>query len=274
MYGAILGDIIGSQVEFSRPKGFNHESAELFTNSCMFTDDTVLTVATKYAVLHEISFERAYAMFGRRYKKAGYGNMFLNWLDNSIKKPYGSFGNGAAMRVSFIGEYFQSLKEVEEIAKESAVCTHDHEEGYKAAVCAAGAVYMAKNGASKKEIKEYFSKKFKYKSDIPLSFIRPFSKFDSTAMGTMPIVIRCFLESESYESAIRNVLSLNCDADTIACITGSIAENFYKGTGIKDEEEILKRYLIRPSKLGKMDDFLFINAVSHPENYPEIKIVK
>ena len=274
MYGAILGDIIGSQVEFSRPKDFDHEKAELFTNKCMYTDDTVLTVVTKYAVLHGISFERAYAMFGRRYKKAGYGNMFLNWLDSGIRKPYGSYGNGAAMRVSFIGEHFKSLKEVEEIAKESAVCTHDHPEGHKAAVAAAGAVHMAKSGASKKEIKEYFSKNHKYQTDVPLVIYRPFSKFDSSAMATMPIVIRCFLEGDSYESTVRNVLSLNCDADTVACIAGAIAENFYGTTGIKNEEDILKRYLIRPNKLGKMDDFLYQNAVSHPENYPESKIVK
>ncbi len=274
MYGAILGDIIGSQVEFTRPKGFDSKKAELFTNKCMFTDDTVLSVATKYAVVHGISFERAYAMFGRRYKKAGYGNMFLNWLDSGIRKPYGSYGNGAAMRVSFIGVHFGSLKEVEEIAKESAMCTHDHIEGYKAAMCAAGAVYMARNGASKKEIKEYFSKKYNYQTNIPLSLIRPFCKFDSSAMATMPLVIRCFLESEDYESNVRNVLSLKCDADTIACISGAIAENFYGTTGIKNEEEILKRYLIRPNKMGIMDDFLFLNAVRHPENYPESKIVK
>ncbi|MBE6731363.1 MAG: ADP-ribosylglycohydrolase family protein [Ruminococcaceae bacterium] len=274
MYGAILGDIIGSQVEFTRPKGFDSAKAELFTNKCTFTDDTVLTVATKYAVLHGISFERAYAMFGRRYKKAGYGNMFLNWLDSGIKKPYGSYGNGAAMRISFIGEHFGSLKEVEEIAKESAVCTHDHEEGYKAAMCAAGAVFMARNGADKKEIKEYFSKKYNYQTNIPLNLIRPFTKFDSSAMASMPLVIRCFLESENYETCVRNVLSLKCDADTIACISGAIAENFYGTTGIKNEDDILKRYLIRPNKMGVMDDFLFINAVSHPENYPESKIVK
>ena len=274
MYGAIMGDIIGSRVEFGRPKGFDHKNAELFTNSCMFTDDTVLTVATKYAVLHGISFERAYAMFGRRYKRAGYGNMFLNWLDSNIKKPYGSYGNGAAMRVSFIGEFYNDLKEAEEVAKESAVCTHDHLEGYKAAMAAAGAVCIARQGASKNDIKEYMKKNYNYKADIPLSFLRPFSKFDSSAMATMPIVIRCFLESESYESAIRNVLSINCDADTVGCITGAIAEAFYGTTGINNQDEILKRYLIRPNEMGKMDDFLYLNAVSDPESYPESKIVR
>lgn len=261
MYGAILGDIAGSRIEFGRPKSFNAKTTELFCGACSYTDDTVLTIATKYAILKGMPYAKAYGKFGRKYRKVGYGPMFQRWLDAHSERGYNSYGNGAAMRVCFIGEYFDTLEEVEREAEISAVCTHNHRDGSKAAVATAGAVFLARNGASKKEIAKYLHKKFEYTVKKPLAFYRPFSKFDPTAEATMPLAIRCFLESDDWESCIRNVFSLECDADTVACIAGGIAEAFYKTTGMRDEE-ILKKYLIRPDQHGELDDYLYRWAVT------------
>lgn len=261
MYGAILGDIAGSRIEFGHPKNFDPKTAELFCGGCAYTDDTVLTIATKYAVLNKISYAKAYGKFGRKYRTVGYGTMFQRWLDTYSEKGYQSYGNGAAMRVSFIGEYFDTLEKVEAEAEKSAVCTHDHPAGAKAAVATAGAVFLGRNGYSKKEIAKYLHKDFGYKVGRPLSLYRPFTKFDPTAEGTMPVAIRCFLESDDWESCIRNVFSLKCDADTVACIAGGIAAAFYHSTGMKDEE-LLRHYLIKPDRFGVFDDFLYVNAVA------------
>lgn len=260
MYGAILGDIAGSRVEFGHPKNFDPKTTELFCSGCAYTDDTVLTIATKYAVLNNISYAKAYGKFGRKYRTVGYGNMFQKWLDTYSEKGYKSFGNGAAMRVSFIGEHFKTIEEVELEAEKSAVCTHNHPEGAKAAVATAGAIFMARGGCSKKEISKYFHSKFGYKTHKPLALYRPFSKFDPTAEATMPVAIRCFLESDNWESCIRNVFSIKCDADTVACIAGGMAEAFYGTTGLNDDT-ILKKYLIKLDKRGMFDDFLYTCAV-------------
>lgn len=256
MYGAILGDIAGSRFEFSRPQGFDSKTVELFSGLSRYTDDTVLTVATKHAVLTGMDYSASYGSFGRRYAKVGYGNMFRNWLMNRSSKGYNSYGNGSAMRVSFIGQYYATLEEVETQAEKSSLCTHNHAEGIKAARSTAGAIYLARIGSSKKEIARYMKQDYGYSITKPLVLFRPFSKFDSTAMGTMPLAIRCFLESENWESCIRNVLSIKCDTDTVACIAGSIADAFYGGTGF-DEEEILKRYLIKPDDFGRFDTYLY-----------------
>jgi ADP-ribosylglycohydrolase len=267
MYGAILGDIAGSRIEFSKPSGFNPETAPLFTSMCRYTDDTVLTVATKYAILHGIPYARAYGMFGRKYRYVGYGTYFAKWLDEHSEKGYGSFGNGAAMRVSFIGLHYDSLEKVEKEAEISAMCTHNHPEGIKAAVSTAGGVFLAKNGASKKEIARYFEK-FGYFVHIPLRDLRHFVRFDATAKGTIPVAVRCFLESDSWESCIRNVFSLKCDSDTVACIAGGIADQFYGGTE-QDEKRILKDFLIRPDKTGNFDKYLYQCAVEEDAGEPE-----
>lgn len=256
MYGAILGDIAGSRIEFSRPRGFNYKKEPIFVRTCRFTDDSVLTIATKYAILNDMNYARAYKLFARRYRKAGYGEMFINWLESNSVSGYGSYGNGAAMRVSFIGEKFDTLDMVHEQAVKSAMCTHDHNSGLNAAKATAGMIFLAKNGYSKKEITSYLRKNYNYKVDIPLRLYRPFSKFDPTADGTMPIVIRCFLESDNYESCIRNAFSIKCDTDTVACIAGSIAEAFYGTTGF-DDLTILKRYLVKPDSYGNFDNFLY-----------------
>ncbi len=153
MYGAILGDIAGSKYEFSRPEKFDPWKVKIFSNDCCFTDDTVMTIATKYAVLKGVPYAKAYGVFGRKYPNVGYGTMFKRWIDSYCERGYNSYGNGSAMRVSFIGEHFDTLKKVEDEAQKSALCTHNHPEGVKGAQVIAGCGYLAKNGASKKELK-------------------------------------------------------------------------------------------------------------------------
>lgn len=245
--GAILGDIAGSQFEFTRPDDLDWQHCELFTDKCHFTDYTVMTLAAKMAVLNKDSFAKNYREFGRQYPHAGYGGMFRWWIKHDNEGPYGSFGNGSAMRCSYIGEHYQLLPDVRIYARRSADCTHNHEEGIKGAVVTAVCINLAKNGKSKKDIYEYVlteypSSKYKYGVDRPLNSYRETYKWDVTCQGSVPVAIRCFLESESYESFIRNVLSLPCDTDTLCAIGGGIAEEFYHGTGF-DEDTLLRRYL-------------------------------
>lgn len=268
MYGAILGDIAGSRFEFTRPEKFDWRTEELFGGMSTYTDDTVLTVATKYAILTGLPYFRAYRRFGRRYMQAGYGPMFKAWLHAQSDRGYQSYGNGSAMRVSYIGWHFQTLQEVEREARESSLCTHDHPEGVKAAQATAAAVFMARTGASKPEIARYIHKRYGYTVARPLVTYRPFGKFDVTAMGTMPLALRCFLESEDWESCIRNVYSVRCDTDTVGCIAGGIADAFYGGTG-QDEDGLLRRFLIRPNRLGVFDTYLYDWATKSPEDYQE-----
>lgn len=264
MYGAILGDIAGSRFEFSKPQGFDWRTVDLFGARSAYTDDTVLTVATKYAILTGTPYAKAYALFGKRYSRVGYGTMFKNWLNSGSQKGYNSYGNGSAMRVSYIGWHFDTLEAVEGQAARSSTCTHDHPEGIRAAQATAGAVFLARTGASKRDLARYFRKRFLYPVSKPLAFYRPFGKFDDTAMGTMPLAIRCFLESEDWESCIRNVFSIKCDTDTVACIAGGIADAFYGGTG-QDEEALLKRFLVKPDENGRFDKFLYQWAVKTKE---------
>lgn len=265
MYGAILGDIAGSRYEFSKPKGFNAKTVPLFDSLCRYTDDTVLSIATKYALLNNISYEKAYGSFGRRYPKAGYGNMFRRWMQNHSPSPYNSYGNGAAMRVSFIGAYFETLEEVECEAEKSAACTHNHPEGLKAAKATASSIFLARMGESKEKIAHRLHHVYGYTIRKPLAFYRPFSKFDATAKGSMPLAIRCYLESDNWESCIRNVFSVCCDTDTVACIAGGIADAYYGGTGF-DEEALLNRFLITPDQYGKFDTYLYDWAVKEIPN--------
>jgi len=247
--GAILGDIAGSQYEFDgmRPYRLDWKNCDIFTKRCFFTDDTVMTLATKYAIQEGILFERAYRFFGKKYPDAGYGGMFHQWLTYPDMPAYNSLGNGSAMRCSFIGEYFDSEKAVQEWAKKSAECTHNHPEGIKGAVVTAMCVYMARTGASKEEIYDYV--RFHYPADLydygverELDTYRDTYRWDVTCPGSVPVAIRCFLESEDYESFIRNVFSLRCDMDTLCAIGGGIAEEFYHGTGF-DDKRLLKKYL-------------------------------
>lgn len=245
--GAILGDIAGSQYEFQRPKDLDWKKCELFTDNCFFTDDTVMTLATKLAVKNNIPFTDSYRRLGRKYPNAGYGGMFDSWLRWDDEKPYNSFGNGSAMRCSYIGEHFNTEKEVIEWATKSAECTHNHPEGIKGAVVISMCIYMASTGASKAEIFNYVKRQYpkdfyKYSVEYELDEYRDTYRWDVTCQGSVPVAIRCFLDSEDYESFLRNVYSLPCDMDTLCAIGGGIAEEFYHDTGF-DEEWLLKNYL-------------------------------
>lgn len=245
--GSILGDIAGSQYEFRRPKDLDWNTCELFTNSCHFTDDTVMTLAVKLAIKNNKSFADSYRELGRKYPNAGYGEKFDTWLFSDNEKAYNSFGNGSAMRCSYIGEYFNCQSKVIEWATKSAECTHNHPEGIKGAVVTAMCVYMARTGATKLDIfryvKQLYPKEdYRYSIERRLNDYRDTYRWDVSCQGSVPVAITCFLESEDYESFLRNVFSLKCDMDTLCAIGGGIAEEFYKGTGL-DNEKLLRRYL-------------------------------
>ena len=235
MYGAILGDIIGSPFEFDR--GDKTKEFDLFTKGCDFTDDSVMTIAVGEALLavgteatvKEIEEALVTNMqdWGKRYPYAGYGGRFRYWLRESNPKPYGSYGNGSAMRVSAAGWLYDSLERTREVARATANVTHNHPEGIKGAEATASAIYMARNGASKEEVKEYIEREFHYNLDRTLDEIRPGYHMDETCQRTVPEAIIAFLESKDFEDAIRNAVSLGGDTDTLGAITGSIAEAFY-----------------------------------------------
>lgn len=157
--GAILGDIAGSRIEFGRPENFDYKTEPLITRECFFTDDTVMTLATKYAIDNEIPFSEAYQLFGRKYPDAGYGGMFQEWIKEKNPKSYNSYGNGSAMRVSYIGVRFDKIEDVTACAIESAECTHNHPQGIMGAVKTARCIWMANNGCSKSQIKADVEKK-------------------------------------------------------------------------------------------------------------------
>lgn len=245
--GAILGDISGSQYEHRRPKDLDYKNCDIFTDNCMFTDDTVMTLAAKLAVTINIPFANAYREFGRKYPNAGYGGKFKDWLYNDDASAYNSFGNGSAMRCSYIGEHFNTEKEVTEWAIKSAECTHDHPEGIKGAVVTSMCIYMVRTGASKADVFEYVKRQYprgsyEYSVEYRIEDYRDTYRWDVSCQGSVPVAVRCFLESDNYESFIRNVYSLPCDVDTLCAIGGGIAEEFYHGTGL-DEDGLLQRYL-------------------------------
>ena len=179
MFGAILGDIAGSRFEFSKPKGFNAKTVELFADDCFFTDDTVMSIATKYAILCGYSYRVAYTELGKKYPSAGYGTMFKKWLNDPTHKPYNSYGNGSAMRVSFIGEHFENLEDVKKEARESASCTHNHPDGLQGAEATAVCIYLARNGCSKREIAAYMQRGYGYNVEYLLQFFKDTLEQDS-----------------------------------------------------------------------------------------------
>ncbi len=222
--GAIAGDIIGSVYERHNIKKVDFP---LFGIQSRFTDDSVLTLATMYALLHEKNFTEAYHTFAQKYPHAGYGGKFKLWIRSDNPQPYNSWGNGSAMRVSPVGWYATSLEDAMAEAQESAAVTHNHPEGIKGAQSVAAAVYLARTGKSKEEIKTFIVNTFHYNLDRTLDAIRPAYHFDSSCQGSVPEAIIAFLESADFENAIRLAISLGGDSDTIACITGGIAEAFY-----------------------------------------------
>lgn len=250
MIGAICGDIIGSRFEEFNYKNktdmFKSHTFDLFNEDSKFTDDTVLTCAVADCLINGKPYAETFMEYGKKYPDAGYGNSFRTWLKIGDLQSYSSFGNGSAMRVSPVGWFFNDMETVLQEAERSAIPTHNHPEGIKGAQAVALAVFMARNVTNTKDkIKQAITEKFGYDLSRTLDEIRPTYKFDSGCEFTVPEAIIAFLESNSYESAIRNAISLGGDADTLACIAGAIAEAFY-GFGnipivcIKNTTQILK----------------------------------
>ncbi len=236
MLGAIAGDVIGSVYECNPIKT---EEFPLFCDRSRYTDDTVLTVAVADAILNRRSYGETILAYAREYPNKGYGSMFLRWMESQQPKSYNSFGNGSAMRVSPIGFAFHDLATVLEEAKKSAECTHNHPEGVKGAQATAASVFLARIGKSKNEIRKYITDTFGYDLNRSVSKIRIDYSFNETCQGTVPEAIIAFLESNNFEDAIRKAVSLGGDSDTLATITGGIAQAFYKNI----PEEIQKKVI-------------------------------
>ena len=242
MWGAIIGDIVGSRFEFEncRSKEF-----ALFHPNCEFTDDTLMTIAVAYALYRAgrsgervLAGETVRAMqaFAKMYPYVGWGGFFSEWLKQENPKPYGSWGNGAAMRVSPVGEYARSEEEVKALSRAVTAVSHDHPEGLKGAECTAMCVYLAKNGAAKEEI---FARAKKYYPELGSNTVS--YQFDESCQGTVPEALLCFFEGKDFEDTIRNAVSIGGDSDTIAAIAGGVAEAFFGIPQALVEEA--KRYL-------------------------------
>jgi ADP-ribosylglycohydrolase len=224
MLGAIAGDVIGSVFEGS---GLKSTTFPLFSLASTYTDDTVLTVAVASAILHRRDYAECLREFGRRHPDRGYGGHFKQWLQNDSMGSYNSWGNGAAMRVCPVGWAFGSIDRVLHEAQLSAAVTHNHPEGIRGAQAIALAVFLARHGAGKTEIRREIPNRFGYDLQRSADEIRPGYAFDISCQGSVPESIVCFLDSENLEEAIRLAISLGGDADTMACIAGAIAEAYY-----------------------------------------------
>lgn len=224
MTGALFGDIVGSVYEFRPVKTADFP---LFSHRSCFTDDTVLTVATADALISGAGYGKKYREYYRLYPDAGYGGMFHHWAGNPSAGPYGSYGNGSAMRVSPIGYAFGTLDEVLREAERSAAVTHNHPEGIRGAQAVAAAVFLARTGTSKEELRRFLETRFSYDLSRRLDDIRPSYGFDVTCQGSVPESLLAFFESDSCEDAVRKAVSLGGDADTMGCIAGAVAQAFY-----------------------------------------------
>lgn len=247
MIGAIIGDIMGSQYEFRPIKTKNFP---LFSKHCSYTDDSLMTIAVADALMQAqdrgTDFQTALIFemrrIGRCYPQpmGGYGEQFRRWLTSPEPNPYNSYGNGAAMRVSPCGEAAASLQEALALAKASAEVTHSHPEGIRGAQAAAAALYLAKSGKNRDEIRQYIQSHF-YPLNQSLDEIRPRYFFDESCQGTVPQAITAFLESDSFEDAARNAVSLGGDCDTLTSITCAIAWAFYRRSGMDDTMFLLSK---------------------------------
>ena len=235
--GAIAGDIIGSTYEFNSTKNYNFQ---LLSDSSVYTDDTVMTVANADWLVSSDSLKGIMLDFGNRYT-AGYGGWFMGWLWSENPQPYNSWGNGSAMRVSPVGWAFDTLEETLVAAKQSAEVTHNHPEGIKGAQATAACIYWARKGKTKEQIRKYVEALFGYDLNRTCDEIRPIYEFEPSCQKTVPESIIAFLESTDFESAIRLAVSLGGDADTMGAITGGIAEAYYGGVPEHITKEVLKR---------------------------------
>jgi len=226
MLGAIAGDVIGSVHEHARTKT---KTFPLLTPQSRFTDDTVLTVAVADCLLHGRDYVDTFHDYFHAYPEAGYGGTFWLWASSRRREPYRSWGNGSAMRVSPVAYAGNTLEEVLAEARRSALVTHDHEQGIRGAQATPAAIYLARTGGTREQIRRYIEEQFDYFLDETLDELRPTYPFDASCQWSVPQSILAFLESTDYEDAIRNAISLGGDADTMACIAGAIAEAFYGG---------------------------------------------
>jgi ADP-ribosylglycohydrolase len=229
MLGAIVGDVIGSIYEFNNFKTERPEEVELFNADARFTDDSVMTIAIADAILNGRGYADAAGDWGVRYPWSGYGSGFIQWLCSKEKKPYNSWGNGSAMRVSPIGWAFGTLEETLVQARLSAEFTHNHPEGVKGAQATAAAIFLGRMGESKQKIKSYIEREFGYDLNRKTVEIRPNYRFNETCQRTVPEAVIVFLESEDFLQAMKLAVSIGGDTDTLACIAGGVAEAFYKG---------------------------------------------
>jgi ADP-ribosylglycohydrolase len=237
MLGAIAGDIIGSVYEIWNIKT---KDFPLFKFGSHFSDDSALTVAIADSILHGQSYQQNLRRYFRRYPLAGFGKNFTLWALSPMPKPYNSWGNGSAMRVSPVGFAFNDLETVLQEAKRTAEVTHNHPEGIKGVQATASAIFLGRTGKTKSEIKTYIENTFGYDLSRSLDQIRPKYKFDVSCQGTVPQAITAFLESTDFEDAIRNAVSLGGDSDTLTCITGGISEAFYGGVPEAIAQQTLK----------------------------------
>ncbi len=250
MIGAIAGDIIGSVYEYNQIKT---KDFPLFQAGCRFTDDTVLSVAVAQAILTDGDYCKAVQDFGRRYSNAGYGTGFRRWLRSKEPKPYYSWGNGSAMRVSPVGFAFESVDDVLREAARTAEFTHNHPESIKGAQATALAVFLARKERNKNLISTEIKARFGYNLNRTVDEIRPSYGFIESCQGTVPEAIIAFLESTSYEDAVRNAVSLGGDSDTLACITGGIAEALYGPVRESIREKV--REILTPELWGIAEKF-------------------
>ncbi len=240
MLGALIGDTVGSIYE-SRSRNLKTTNFPLFSNGSHFTDDSVMTIAVADWLLHDSNrsqqgLEQSLVKWGREYPHAGYGGAFKRWLfqpeakgsPEGTRHPYNSFGNGSAMRASACGWLAQSVEDALDLGRRSAMITHNHPEGIKGAQAVATAIYLARTGSTKKEIHRYLEGTFGYDLSRKCDDIRPTYSFDVSCQGTLPAALVAFFDSHDFESAVRLAVSLGGDSDTIACITGGIAEAFYR----------------------------------------------
>lgn len=282
MYGAIIGDVVGSKFEFDR--GNKSKEFELFTKEDCFTDDTVMTVAVAEALMDagkdaseaEVKAHLISSMkkWGKEYPYAGYGARFIHWVLTDDPEPYGSFGNGSGMRVSAAGWLYDTIERTREVARWTAEVTHNHPEGIKGAESVAAAIFLARNGSEKDEIEKYIIDEFGYDLSRTLDEIRPDYYHVEVCMKTMPEAFECFLEGESYEDTLRNVAYIGGDTDTLGAIAGAIAEAFW---GIPIGIQVKGKEYLENDMLSVVDRFyrmIHVTVQDYDDEYVKNQRIK
>ncbi|WP_066738434.1 ADP-ribosylglycohydrolase family protein [Butyrivibrio sp. AE2032] len=272
MLGAIIGDIVGSRFEFDR--GNKSRDFKLFTSESDFTDDSVMTVAVAEALMDagrdadektvKKHIIRSMKKWGQKYPHAGYGANFIYWVLSDDPEPYGSLGNGSGMRVSAAGWLYDTIERTREVARWTAEVTHNHPEGIKGAESTASAIFMARKGASLDEIRDYIVKEFGYDLSRTLDDIRPNYQHVEDCMHTMPEAFECFLEADSYESTLRNVMYIGGDTDTLCAIAGAIAEAKW---GIPHGIDIDAYHYMPQEMVDVVLRFMKFNGGVYPDRY-------